>query len=279
MDNLIELVDQLKALGLNTYEAKVYLSLLKRYPATGYEVSKESGVPQARAYDTLKALEARGIVASAAGKPVTYLPISPDELLNSWESSFKESVSYLRQSLPQMTSETMEPILNIRGKQACIRHFEEMVNQARDTIFLEIWQQDAQRFEPVLREAAARGVDLKVVGYNDVSLDFCRVYAHSPSDDLGGRWLILSVDDRVGLVGNLPQGERIPKAVYTRNEGIVFIIRELVIHDIFLLELEQDLRPIFEEKYGPHLSRLREKIFGPGGSRLRPPLSSEPPRL
>lgn len=268
MDNLIELVDRLKALGLNTYEARVYLSLLKHYPATGYEVSKESGVPQARAYDTLKALEARGIVSAAAGKPVTYLPVSPDELLNSWERSFKESVSYLRQSLPQMTSETVEPILNIRGKQACIRHFEDMVAQARETIFLEIWQQDAQRFEPVLREAAARGVTLNVVGYNNVTLDFCRVYAHSVSQDMGGRWLILSVDDRVGLVGNLPEGERIPKAVYTRNEGIVFIIRELVIHDIFLLELEQDLHPLFEEKYGPHLCRLRERIFGLNNTRI-----------
>ena len=51
MENLL---NHLKELGFNTYESKVYIALLKHHPATGYEVSKDSGVPQARAYDTLK---------------------------------------------------------------------------------------------------------------------------------------------------------------------------------------------------------------------------------
>ena len=74
MDQIIE---SLKDMGFNTYEAKVYLALLKHHPATGYEISKESGVPQARAYDTLKALETSKAVVSLGGKPTQYLPVSP----------------------------------------------------------------------------------------------------------------------------------------------------------------------------------------------------------
>ena len=41
-----EIVEKLKELGLNSYEAKVYLALLKKYPATGYEVAKLADIQQ-----------------------------------------------------------------------------------------------------------------------------------------------------------------------------------------------------------------------------------------
>ena len=70
-----ELVEKLKELGFNSYEARVYIALLKKYPATGYEISKLADIPQARAYDTLKALESAQIVISSKNKPITYTPI------------------------------------------------------------------------------------------------------------------------------------------------------------------------------------------------------------
>ncbi len=265
MDDLIE---KLKDLGFNTYEAKVYIALLKKHPATGYEVSKESGVPQARAYDTLKTLETRGVVISNDGKPTTYLPIAPDELLNRWERSFKSSIDFLRESLPNMTNETVEPILNLRGKDSVIKRVEEMITHAKHNIFIEIWKQDAQRFAPALRQAAERGIDIKVVGYNGVDFDFGQVYQHALSSDiedsLGGRWLIMAVDDHEGIVGNLPTGEKIPKAVYTRNQGIVFVIKELVVHDLFLLDVEDTLSDEMEKAYGKNMLKLRQKVLGDG---------------
>ena len=50
------LVEKLKDLGFNSYEAKVYLALLKKHPASGYEVAQIAGIPQSKAYDTLKSL-------------------------------------------------------------------------------------------------------------------------------------------------------------------------------------------------------------------------------
>ena len=65
MDKLIE---NLKEVGLNTYEAKVYLALLKKFPATGYEVSKLADIPQSRTYDTLKILTNKQIVTATTDK-------------------------------------------------------------------------------------------------------------------------------------------------------------------------------------------------------------------
>ena len=40
-----DVIESLKELGLNSYEAKVYVALLKKYPATGYEVAKLADIP------------------------------------------------------------------------------------------------------------------------------------------------------------------------------------------------------------------------------------------
>ena len=81
---MADLVEKLKEIGFNTYEAKVYIALLKKYPATGYEVSKLANIPQSRTYDTLKVLEEKKVVVSANTKPVTYTPIRPKQLTSSY---------------------------------------------------------------------------------------------------------------------------------------------------------------------------------------------------
>lgn len=260
------LIDKLKELGFNTYEAKVYLALLQNHPATGYEISKESGVPQARAYDTLKALEANNVVVAIGGKPVTYSPVTPQELLDRWERSFKSSVSFLREALPSMSNETAEPVINLRGEGSIFKHAVEMINHARQSIFLELWKEDAERLGEPLKAAQARGVDIKIVGYNNFELDGLEVYQHGLArtieQSLGGRWLILSVDEMEGLVGTVSMGDRPPQAVVTRNPGIVLIIKELIVHDIFLLDVEHNLQDEIERVYGKDLIKLRRKILG-----------------
>lgn len=54
------LLEQLTALGLTEYEARVYLALLTDHPATGYQISKLAGIPRSMVYEALGRLEARG---------------------------------------------------------------------------------------------------------------------------------------------------------------------------------------------------------------------------
>ena len=258
------LIDKLKELGFNTYEAKVYLALLKHHPATGYEISKDSGVPQARAYDTLKALESSNVVVAIGGRPVTYMPISPDELLDRWEKSFNHSIKYLREALPSLADEKVEPVVNMRGEESIFKHALEMIASAKRTIFLELWKIDAERLCQPLLDAKKRGVDVRVVGYDDCTLDGIDVYQHSDVELMNGRWLILSVDDLEGMVSTVATGDRPPQAVVTRNPGIVLIIKELIVHDIFLIDVERRLRPEIERIYGKNMLMRRQKVLGSG---------------
>lgn len=262
------LIDKLKEMGFNTYEAKVYLALLKHHPATGYEISKESGVPQARAYDTLKALESNHVVVALGGKPLQYTPVNPDELLDRWERTYKGNIGFLRETLPTLANETVEPVINLRGNESIYRHACELIDHAEESIFIELWAEDAERIAPRLIAAKERGVDLKVVGYNHCELNGISVFQHGESrtveHSFGGRWLILSVDEKEGMVGTITGPGTPSLAVVTRSPGIVIIIKELIVHDIFLLDIEQHLGPEMEKVYGEGLSKLRNRILGNG---------------
>lgn len=261
------IIDRLKHLGLNSYEAKVYLALLKNHPATGYEISKSANVPQARAYDTLKALESQKMVVATSGKPVTYTPVQPEEILGRFEKQYQGSIDYLRDTLPNFAVETIEPVHNMRGSGPIFDHARQMIDLAKTTIFLEMWSDDQHLLEQPLRDAAARGVQVHVVGYNDVSYDFCHVHPHplvqnAVEPSWGGRWLIMAVDAYEGMVGSSPLGASDLQAVWTRNPAIVLVIRELIVHDIFLLDVEERLKEPMEHVYGVQKLKLRNKILG-----------------
>lgn len=261
-----ELLNKLKDLGFNTYEAKVYLSLLKHHPATGYEVSKESGVPQARAYDTLKVLESRRIVVSTGNKPTTYIPINPDELLERSERSYLSSLEYLRENLPNIAPDFVEPVLNLRGSKGIFEYAIDIINSSEKEIFIEAWSADLNMLKEALKNANDKGVDIKLVGYDNAKLEFGNVYQHGLGQkiekELGGRWLILTVDNKHGVAGTVSDVDKVPQAVCTRHPGIVLIMKEVIVHDIYLLEVEKHLGEEMKKVFGENMIKLREKVLG-----------------
>jgi sugar-specific transcriptional regulator TrmB len=66
--------------GLNTYEAKSYLSLLERNSLTAPELSRIAGIPRARIYETLENLIAKGLCNSEKGKVKKYSATNPSVL-------------------------------------------------------------------------------------------------------------------------------------------------------------------------------------------------------
>jgi len=260
-DNLI---DRLKEIGLNTYEARVYLALLRHSPATGYEISKESGVPQSRAYDTLKALEANNVVVALDGKPITYVPICPTELLNRWERSVKGSLDYLRDTLPKLSHEAADPVMTLRGEELMFQQVTDMIRRAEKKLFIQIWSQDTDRVAPCLSDARARGVIIRLVGYNDCQLENVVVFDHRFHETIektyGFRWLCISRDDEEGLIATIPMDGRPPQALISRNLGLVLLIKEFVGHDILVLDMEKHFPEHMTELYGKDTAALRDRI-------------------
>lgn len=261
-----DLIFHLKEIGFNSYESKVYLALLKNYPATGYEVSKNSGVPQARAYDTLKVLENRKVIVASGEKPQTYSPVKPEELIHRYEKKINDSIDYLKENLPSLSDDYIEPVLNFRGSDSINKQLIEMLETAEKEIFIEIWNADYKEIKDSLQKAHDKGVDIKMVGYNNVECDFGTIYQHGLGDNLeetmGGRWIILAVDNKIAMAGVISSAKNLPNVVCTKNLDLVLIIKEVVVHDMFLLDVEEKLGKELDSIYGKDMIKLRNKIFG-----------------
>lgn len=77
-----ELIKKIKDyFDLNIYETKVWLALLTKGVASAGEIANISGVPRSRTYDVLESLEKKGFAITKLGKPVKYLGVKPNVVL------------------------------------------------------------------------------------------------------------------------------------------------------------------------------------------------------
>ena len=77
-----ELVKKVKDyFGLNIYETKVWLALLSKGVVSAGETAEMSGVPRSRTYDVLESLSKRGFAIVKIGKPVKYIAVEPNTII------------------------------------------------------------------------------------------------------------------------------------------------------------------------------------------------------
>ena len=266
---MADLVEKLKEIGFNSYEAKVYIALLKKYPATGYEVSKLANIPQARTYDTLKVLEQKNIVAATDTKPVSYTPIKPKQILSSYQKKMNSTINYLEKHLPEVKENYSEPVINITGKQNIQNKIIEIIKNAKREIYMEVWSQDFKIFEQELLNAYNRNVEIRIVGYDNFSSRFGMIFQHAFAKDIemswGGRMVVIAADDSEGIVGkisSLKNETQDLNIIYTKNKNIVFIIKEFIVHDMYLIDVEENLVEQMKYIYGKGFKRLKDKVLG-----------------
>ncbi len=77
-----EFLSQLRRyFSLNLYEVKIWTALLARGVATAGELADIANVPRSRSYDILESLEKKGFVVLKLGKPIKYMAVPPQEVV------------------------------------------------------------------------------------------------------------------------------------------------------------------------------------------------------
>ena len=71
------LLESLRRIGLNRYEASVYLGLITDQTARVAEISRRTGVPQPKVYQALDSLVEKGFCAQGSDSVNRYRPIQP----------------------------------------------------------------------------------------------------------------------------------------------------------------------------------------------------------
>lgn len=150
-----ELIRQIKEyFNLNIYETKVWLALLGKGVASAGEIAEISRVPRSRTYDVLESLEKRGFTLMKLGKPVKYIAVKPNIVLEKLKSNALKSAderiktlmklkdTHEYSELEQLYNTGIQPIKqedisgSIKGKSMIYSHIKEILENAKKEVLI-----------------------------------------------------------------------------------------------------------------------------------------------
>ena len=163
------LLDLKKHFKLNIYEVKIWTALLSRGIASAGELADISGVPRSRCYDVLESLEKKGFIIMKIGKPIKYLAVQPDVILDRVKRNIKEEADELSMQIENIkeTDEFKELELlhktgvqhvdistiskSIVGKTSINRHMKDMLSKAKSNVVVVSTQEHMERSVKLLK--------------------------------------------------------------------------------------------------------------------------------
>lgn len=215
------LVDALISYGLNEYEAKAYLALLQYGPAVAGDISRRSGIPRPRVYDTLQRLIDASLVSESGGTPKSYAPLPLEEFLRNMSTEFRRRQELLRANLVNIQAEDCKAgVFHIHDEIPISRQIEDLISSAHSSIFVSVHAADLNLVAPALEQAAARGIPVVGTLFGKADSRPALKLDERPTSESrnssGGRRLMITRDNEELLLAHIGGNER-PYAIRTRN--------------------------------------------------------------
>ena len=257
----MELLTGFTQIGFTEYEAKVYLALLHESPATGYQLSKKSGVPRSMVYDALGRLSARGAVMDTIeGRATLYRPVPPGLLLDSYEDEQRQLTEELRKGLAAINSTTDEDhVWSINGRKSIWSYAAQMIRSAQEEIFLILTDDDLDFLNAEITDAHSRSVNLNTLLTGDAAFDLGHV-AHHPFKESEMQeltdTLMVVVDKTKVLIADTKQEAT---ATITGSRNLVLIARQFVWMELFAQRVAALLGPETISKLDPEDQKIFSK--------------------
>lgn len=207
-----------KIFDLNLYEVKVWTALLSRGTSTAGELSNISDVPRSRTYDILESLEKKGFIVMKVGKPIKFVALKPEEVVERVKKNLviqaKEKTQRLEKLkgddvLEELTSlftkgvkfvEPSDLSGSLKGRQNLYNHLDMMIREAEKTITIVTTGEGLNRkFEallPSLDKCKKRGIKIRIAAPIDknnlkVAKEFKKVSEVRHMHNLKARFIII----------------------------------------------------------------------------------------
>lgn len=138
--------------SLNLYEVKIWTALLSRGVSTAGELSDIANVPRSRSYDVLESLEKKGFVVMKLGKPIKYIAVPPNEVVERVKKNMKEEANSKVKRLEELKGTEVVTELNtlhsqgvelieptdlsgsLRGRHNLYNHLELTIRNAEESV-------------------------------------------------------------------------------------------------------------------------------------------------
>lgn len=277
-----KVIEAMAELGFNATDARIYLALAKKSPATGYELAARSGVPRSAIYGALRRLEVLGLVNAIHESPARYIALPPARLFEMLESRFTRNLAELKGSLDKLVHETPDAATwTLHGYGAMLEQAEALVSRARRTVHASLWRREALALESALRGAVERGVDVVLFSWTVIPEELGEVLSYGVDESrLEQHWphgIILVCDHARVLVGTAEQSEE-SRAVVTEERAIVDMAISNLVLDITLLGQRGVKRTAAADKpvgeivarLTTHLAPVEDLIADSGDAKPRP---------
>jgi len=258
-----KIIQQFMRLGISAQEARAYISLLEQEYVTGYQLSKSTGIPSSKIYSVLNRLQERGFVIAADTRPVRYVPRPPEELLAGIRDEFRDSVDMLESSLKALRNGTRKNDImawNTAGRADVMRKARAMIEHSAEKVYLAVWPQDLRPIRASLSEAVKRGVKLHLVSYGNTSFDRGKIYFHRPSDypfrERRERRFVLTSDTSKAVIASFGT-DGTGHGIWTENPGLVNLFKDFVIHEIYIVKIEEAFPTQIKTAYGENWEKIR----------------------
>lgn len=156
-----KVIDRLIALGLTTYEAKVFSALTGLGEAGVGEIHAIAEVPRSAIYGTLEKLEGRGIVETSTGRPKKFRAMSPNVAISKIQSKLLGAAKDARDGLEELASvphkEASEArIWVIRGRMRILERLREIADSARSELLVAGTPEHILAFSEIWKKARSK---------------------------------------------------------------------------------------------------------------------------
>ncbi len=244
-----DLAEILQQVGFSQNEAKVYLALLKNSPQNGYEAAKASGVTRTMIYDILSRLVGKGFVRRINSEPALYCAVNRRELVEKLESEQQAKLERTRNALSRLdtSSDDAYYVFNFKGgSRQLFDQLNAQIRGSKETIYLSIWDLEAQQIRDELKRAEKRGVQIFIFSFSKIPFRCGTQCCYEISGEDGKRldqisgWFafrrVAAVFDGQTLVVGTGNGSEGDVSILTGNPMLVSMTIDQIILDMLLLQ-------------------------------------------
>jgi len=262
-------VTSLQRLGFSEYEARAYVTLVRKPRLNGYELAKESGIPRANVYTVLAKLVDRGCVLTinAVNGP-RYTAVPPQQLMRRIEAEQRDALDATTHSLEGLaTSADADEIFTSRGYASLIEHAKSAIGEARETLLLALFPNEAKELEREITGAEERGVAITILCLTGCAGDCgaCRrlAYRYRLASATMTRWLIATVDGNTLVAGQV-QGDD-AMALLSRQKMLVELAGAYIRQSIALASVIEDMGPTLERSLKARTREILQSVSPASG--------------
>jgi sugar-specific transcriptional regulator TrmB len=257
MKEAVDMIDELRKIGLSDLEARCYLALHEEPNITGYEVAKHVSVSRTNVYAALRSLTDKGLCRVIEAAPVRYDAVPIDQLVKLLQSDFEQTAQTLLDQL-KTPPRASTSFYTWQGDKAIVTTIRRLAANAGKSIIVDIWSEDMHYFEESLLEAEQRGVDIRLIIIGECKTKLSNVQFHKRSDDwdhAASRKFSALCDFQAALIGSFGQTLKLT-ALETNHPSIVELLRNGFYHDVIMAQIEHDFGKQLSEHYGKNYESI-----------------------